>query len=226
MKFNACVVLASFAFSTEAGVSYAADCSALIGKTFGDATVYGTGEVLGPITLTSLDMTPAKIDAKFCRVEGLIKPTSDSDIRFEVWLPPTASWNGKYEGVGNGDNAGTPIYGSMQYARAGGYAVSGQDTGHVGTMADSSFAIGHPEKVVDFGWRSLHETAVASKAIIAAYYDQGPKYSYYSGCSTVGRQGLAWRSGSPQTTMGLSPALRLTTGRNSMRMAQNFIGIS
>jgi hypothetical protein len=191
MKYNALMLLSAFAFSTGVSVSYAAECSALTGKTFGDATVYETDEVLGPITLTSLDMTPAKIDAKFCRVRGLVRPTSDSDIRFEVWLPPAASWNGKYEGVGNGGNAGTPIYGSMQYALTGGYAVSGQDTGHVGTMADSSFAIGHPEKVVDFGWRSLHETAVASKAIIAAYYNQGPKYSYYSGCSTGGRQGLA-----------------------------------
>lgn len=148
-------------------------------------------------------MPPAKIDTKFCRVRGFIKPTPDSDIRFEVWLPSADRWNGEYQGIGNGGNAGAPIYDSMQYALTGGYAVSGQDTGHIGTMAESSYAIGHPEKVVDFGWRSLHETAVASKAIIGDYYDRTPKYSYYSGCSTGGRQGLALAQRFPDDYLGI-----------------------
>jgi pimeloyl-ACP methyl ester carboxylesterase len=177
--------------SMGASVCYAAECKTLVGLGFGDAKIYEAEDVLGPIALTGMGMPPVKVDAQFCRVRGVIKPTSDSDIHFEVWLPPADKWNGKYEGIGNGGNAGAPIYSSMQYALAGGYAVSGQDTGHVGTMADSDFAIGHPEKVVDFGWRSLHETAVAAKAIITSFYDRAAKYSYYSGCSTGGRQGLA-----------------------------------
>ncbi len=53
-----------------------------------------------------------------------------------------------------------------------------------------SFALGHPEKLIDFGWRSEHEMAVKSKAIIEAFYGSAPRLSYWNGCSTGGRQGL------------------------------------
>ena len=62
------------------------------------------------------------------------------------------------------------------------------DTGHEGGSA--SFALGHPEKQIDFGYRAVHELAVKSKAIIAAFYGQAPKYSYWNGCSAGGKQGL------------------------------------
>ena len=68
-----------------------------------------------------------------------------------------------------------------------GYAVAATDTGHQGNTG--AFAIGHPEKLIDWGNRAIHETAVAAKAVVAAHYDGAPKYSYYNGCSTGGRQG-------------------------------------
>ena len=114
--------------------------------------------------------TPVAVNAPFCRVEGSIKPSSDLDIAFEVWLPPEASWNGKYEGVGNGGFAGSFIYAPMDWALEGGYAVSATDTGHSGGTLDAAWALGHPEKITDFGWRAIHETASASKAIVEAYY--------------------------------------------------------
>jgi feruloyl esterase len=123
----------------------------------------------------------------FCRVAAALRPTADSDIKIEIWMP-TSGWNGKLQAVGNGAFNGAIAYPAMTTALAGGYATSSTDTGHVGGSA--SFALGHPEKVVDFGWRAVHEMTVASKRIIATYYDAAPKYSYWNGCSAGGRQAL------------------------------------
>jgi feruloyl esterase len=123
----------------------------------------------------------------FCRVAATLTPSSDSDIKIEAWLP-IANWNGKFEAVGNGGLAGTMSYGWLASALQEGYATASTDTGHAG--ANASFAIGHPEKVIDFAYRAVHEMAVKSKAIIAAFYGRAPRFSYFTGCSTGGRQGL------------------------------------
>ena len=123
----------------------------------------------------------------FCQVAATLRPSSDSDIKIELWMP-AANWNGKFQAVGNGAFNGTIAYPAMMSALGSGYATSSTDTGHVGGGA--SFALGHPEKVIDFGWRAVHEMTVISKKIIAAYYDAGPKFSYWNGCSAGGRQGM------------------------------------
>jgi Tannase and feruloyl esterase len=123
-------------------------------------------------------------------VQGVIKPSADSDIKFEVWLPPQASWNGKYDAIGNGGFAGSLILPSLAWRLEEGYAVSGTDTGHPGGPLDAAWALGHPEKVIDFGWRAIHETAAASKAVIDAYYGKAASRSYFSGCSDGGREAL------------------------------------
>jgi feruloyl esterase len=123
----------------------------------------------------------------FCRVAATLTPSSDSDIRIEVWLP-AAGWNGKLQAVGNGAFSGAISYRAMAGALTRGYAAASTDTGHSGGSA--SFALGHPEKVIDFGWRAVHEMTVAAKAIIAAFYDSGPRWSYWNGCSAGGRQGM------------------------------------
>lgn len=123
----------------------------------------------------------------FCRVAATLTPSADSDIKIEVWLP-MADWNGKFEGVGNGGWAGTITYDWLAAALQEGYATASTDTGHVG--GNASFAIGHPEKIIDFAYRAVHEMAVKSKAIIAAFYGRAPRFSYFTGCSTGGRQGL------------------------------------
>ncbi|PYU19376.1 MAG: tannase/feruloyl esterase family alpha/beta hydrolase, partial [Acidobacteria bacterium] len=116
-----------------------------------------------------------------------MRPSSDSDIRIEVWLP-ISGWNGKLQSVGNGGWAGFISYPALARGLADGYATASTDTGHTGNTG--SFALGHPEKMIDFGYRSEHEMTVAAKAIIAAYYGDGPRLSYWNGCSTGGRQGL------------------------------------
>jgi feruloyl esterase len=123
----------------------------------------------------------------FCRVAATLKPSQDSDIKIEVWMP-ASGWNGKFEGTGNGGWAGSIIYSNLGTAIQRGYATANTDTGHSGNSA--SFALGHPEKLVDFGYRAVHEMTVQAKTIIAAYYGNGPKRSYWNGCSSGGREGL------------------------------------
>jgi feruloyl esterase len=126
----------------------------------------------------------------FCRVTATLTPSSDSDIKVEVWMPAT-DWNGKLQAVGNGAFTGSHRYGSDRSLASGlerGYATASTDTGHVGGSA--SFGFGHPEKVIDFGERSVHEMTVTAKQVIAAYYGDGPQYSYWFGCSAGGRQAM------------------------------------
>jgi feruloyl esterase len=124
----------------------------------------------------------------FCRVAATLTPSSDSDIKIEVWLPDAGSWNGKFEAVGNGGLAGTIAYPAMAAALASGYATTSTDTGHVGNSG--AFMLGHPEKVIDFGYRAIHEMSVQGKAIVNGYYSSAPKFSYFNGCSLGGRQGI------------------------------------
>jgi feruloyl esterase len=124
----------------------------------------------------------------FCRVAATLTPSSDSDIKIEVWLPDMATWNGKFQEVGNGGWAGTITYAAMATALKDGYATSSTDTGHTGNGAE--FALGHPEKVVDIAYRAIHETAVQSKAVVAGYYTSPLQKAYFNGCSLGGRQGI------------------------------------
>ena len=138
----------------------------------------------------------------FCRVRGEIKPTTDSKIKFEVWMP-AAGWNGKFEQLGNGGLAGS----INQFALAGplkkGFATAATDDGHEGAPTDASWAIGHPEKVKDFGYRAVHETSLKAKKIIAAFYQKPPRYSYFNGCSEGGREALMEAQRFPEDFNGI-----------------------
>jgi feruloyl esterase len=123
----------------------------------------------------------------FCRVMATLTPSSDSDIKVELWLP-TSGWNNDYQAIGNGGWNGTIGYGPLAEGVKRGFATSATDTGHAGGSA--SFAMGHPEKLTDFAYRAVHEMNVASKTLIQNFYGTAPRYSYWNGCSTGGRQGL------------------------------------
>jgi feruloyl esterase len=124
----------------------------------------------------------------FCRVAATLTPSSDSVIQIEVWMP-VASWNANLQSVGNGAWAGTISYPAMATALTEGYATASTDTGHVGGNA-ANFIPGHPEKVIDFSYRAIHEMTVAAKRIIEANYGRPVSKSYFNGCSTGGRQAL------------------------------------
>jgi feruloyl esterase len=152
----------------------------------------------GP-TPNAAALAPFKRLPAFCRVQGVIQPSIDSHIEFEVWLP-MSGWNRDYMGVGNGGLAGSIVYSpppdlsgsvpGMAQELAAGFAVSSTDTGHKGGAGDGGWAPGHPEKIVDYGYRAVHETAEKSKAIIRAYYGSGPRHSYFDSCSNGGREAL------------------------------------
>ena len=142
--------------------------------------------------ITATEIIPAGVPPfssahPFCRVMVTMTPTNDSDIRSEVWLP-VDGWNGEFQAVGNGDAAGAISYDAMAAAVDRGYATSSTDTGHVGNSM--AFALGHREKYVDFGYRSLHEMTVKAKAIVNEFYGTLPRLSMWNGCSQGGRQGI------------------------------------
>ena len=168
--------------ATHAAAAPPASCASLAALSLPDTTITLAGAVTGG------PLPP------YCRVVGTIRPTADSQIGFETWLP-LANWNGKLNGVGGGGFAGAISTEAMSRALLRGYAATSTDTGHVGggpfgASLDGTFALGHPEKVIDFGPRSLHLTTRNAKAIVRAFYGKRPAYSYYTGCSTGGRQGL------------------------------------
>ena len=170
-----------------------ASCESLKSLSLPNTTITTADAVdAGKLTLPASTPPPARATAlgtlpALCRVAATIRPSADSDIRIEVWMP-ASGWNGAFQAAGNGGWSGAIAYSSLVTALKRGYATASTDTGHVGL--DASFALGHPEKLVDFAWRSEHEMTVAAKAIVAAFYGTGPKRSYWNGCSSGGKQGL------------------------------------
>lgn len=125
-----------------------------------------------------------------CVVKAVARPTSDSEIKFEVWLPETG-WNGRYQQAGNGGWAGAIPIASLAAAVQRGFAAAGTDDGHeAGALGGAAWAVGHPEKLIDFGHRAVHETALNAKAIIRAFYGKDATRNYFFGCSDGGREAL------------------------------------
>ena len=125
----------------------------------------------------------------FCRVTAVAKPAPDSDIKIEVWMP-SGGWNGKFRGQGNGGFAGEIDYHTLGLAVAQGYASAATDTGHAANGGDASWALGHPEKIIDFAYRAIHQMTLVGKATVKAFYGDAPQHSYFANCSNGGRQAL------------------------------------
>src|SRR5207244_8045085 len=178
----------------SAAPAIASSCDSLAALALKDTTITiaqlvpaGQFSVPGDRQAGGRGANPYKNLSEFCRVAATLKPTSDSDIKVEVWLPING-WNGKFQAVGNGGWAGAISYAAMADALRAGYATASTDTGHVGGRG--TFALGHPEKLIDFSWRSEHEMTVRAKQVITNFYGMAPRLSYWNGCSTAGRQGL------------------------------------
>ncbi len=130
----------------------------------------------------------ASVSVPFCRVAA----TVEGHINFEVWMPLAENWNGRFNGVGNGALSGGINYPAMAGPLAMGYATASTDSGHVSPAPVlNDWMEDRPDLWVDFGYRAIHLMTTNAKKIIAAYYGQGPEYSYFTGCSGGGQQGLA-----------------------------------
>ena len=157
----------------------------------------------------------------FCRVAATLTPSADSDIKVEVWLP-TSGWNGKFQSVGNGGWNGNIDFNALANGVRRGYATASTDTGHQGGGGPW---MQNREKLIDYGYRAVHEMTVTGKAITAAYYGNPARLSYFTGCSAGGRQGLMAAQRYPEDFDGIvagAPALN-ATGRAvySVSIAQN-----
>ena len=139
----------------------------------------------------------------FCRVTATLTPTSDSEIKIEVWMP-VENWNGKLVGIGNGVWAGSISHSALAEPLAKGYATVATNAGHDGNGMSAAFAAGHPEKLVDFGYRAVHEMTVKAKTFIEAFYGKKEKRSLWVSCSTGGRQGLMEGYRYPDDFQGIS----------------------
>jgi len=198
LSASACLfVLSSRAFATT--------CAELRDVKVPSTTIISAVDVPAGTFTPTYDKAPAKIYSAtlpaFCRVIGVVHPVPESTIGFEVWLPLPAVWNHRIEGVGDGAYNGRISYGPLEDAIALGYAVSSTDTGHNGS--DLKFVVDHPERIIDWGYRAVHEMARATKPIVAAYYGTAATHAYFNGCSTGGGQALSEAQRFPEDYDGI-----------------------
>ena len=151
--------------------------------------------------------------AAFCRVEVQAAPSDDSNIQIEVWLP-VSNWNHRLHGIGNGGFAGEIDFEGMARALDSNSATAGTDTGHFADGIDARWALHHPEKITDYGWRGIHQMTEQAKAVIAAYYATPVAHSYFTACSDGGREALMEAQRFPADYDGIlagAPAYNWTT---------------
>ena len=180
-----------FAFLIGVPAAFGAACESLSALSL-PATTITKAEAVPAGAFTLPNSNPGQQTAfgrlpAFCRVAATIRPTDDSEIKIEVWMPAD-DWNRKFMGVGNGGWSGNIAYSALATALSRGYAVASTNTGHDG--GDASFVPGHPEKLVDFAYRAVHEMTVTGKRMAEAYYGAAPARAYWNGCSSGGKQGL------------------------------------
>jgi feruloyl esterase len=173
-------------------------CADLIAVTTGDAAMTGatsitSSQVIGGVT----------VNVPMCRVQGTARPSIDSEIKFEVWLPPTAAdWTGRMKVNGTGGYAGAIPYARLAQDIGDGFVTAGSNMGHDGGQA-ASWTLNRPEKVKDWGLRAHYSVATAAKALAKALYDTPVRYSYFEGCSNGGRQALLVAQNYPELFDGV-----------------------
>ena len=180
----------------KANDSDAKACAALAGDGKLPWSVNSAGFVQPPFTALVAagpreNWKKVTVAVPFCRVIGTVKPMPESDIRFELWLPPRTNWNGKFEGVGSAASLGAIQYQPLMRALVRGYATVATDNGHQSESGyDVSWAMGQPERIIDFGYRAEHTVTQAAKTLTQRFYGREPRHSYFVGCSQGGHHGL------------------------------------
>src|SRR5256885_5399740 len=186
--------LAGASGATQAALS----CASLTSVTPEASTITTAGLVTPPATIGGAAVTVA-----FCRVQGVARPSFDSEIKFEVWLPPTAAdWTGRMKVNGTGGFAGGTPYARLGQDIGDGFVTAGSNMGHDGGE-NASWTLGHPEKVKDWGLRAHYYVATAAKTLSQAFYDKPVAHSYFEGCSNGGRQAMMMAQNYPQLFDGI-----------------------
>jgi feruloyl esterase len=184
------IALAFVLFAAQAPASGA--CDALGALKLSDVTITAATPVeAGSFRAPGANPNaPGMNTPAFCRVAATLTPTPESHIKIEVWLPPTAAWNGKFLGTGNGGAGGVISYPALAAGVQKGYATTNTDMGTSTTGLDFSFGVGHREMVVDWGYRATHLMTVVAKQIAKTYYSRDAQQAYFMGCSTGGHQAI------------------------------------
>lgn len=181
------------------GTAHAAwECPSLTAVTTVDATITSAAIVTPPATIGGTAIT-----VPMCRAQGIARPSSDSEIKFEVWLPPTAAdWTGRMKVNGTGGYAGAIPYARLAQDIGDGFVTAGSNMGHDGGES-VSWTLNHPEKVKDWGLRAHYSVATAAKALAKAFYGVAVAHSYFEGCSNGGRQALMMAQNYPDLFDGI-----------------------
>jgi pimeloyl-ACP methyl ester carboxylesterase len=149
-----------------------------------------------------------------CRVTATVThPPANDRVTVFIGLP-MKGWNGRFRGTGGGGFYGGSV-GSLRVPLARGFAVGSTDVGHEGGRG--SFALSATgrlnwQEIRDNAYLGIHDMTVVGKALTRAFYGRAPGYSYFSGSSTGGRQGLMEAQRYPEDYDGilsLSPAIYL-----------------
>src|SRR5438270_639751 len=176
----------------------ALNCASLTTVTPEASTITSAALVTPPATVGG-----AAVTVPFCRVQGTARPSFDSEIKFEVWLPPTVGdWTGRMKDNGTGGYAGATPYGNLARDIGDGFVTAGSNMGHDGGES-ATWTLGHPEKVKDWGLRAHYYVATAAKALALAFYDKPVAHSYFEGCSNGGRQAMMMAQNYPQLFDGI-----------------------
>jgi feruloyl esterase len=213
-----CLILSICLFIVTPMVSAQQSCEDLIKEKLRNVTISTAVFVDDPLGFLppktpGIFGTPSglKVSVPFCRVIGYIEPVKNSHIGFEVWLPPADTWNNRFLMTGNPAFEGAIKYAGLASSLAQGYATTSTDTGH--QAPGHKWAMGHPERLVDWTHRATHETTVVAKRLTEAYYGRPPQYSYFDGCHNGGRQGMVEAQRYPKDYDGIlsgDPAFHLT----------------
>ncbi len=184
-------VLMLFALTATTDTASSRSCESLADVRLPNTTITTAQAVVEGSFTPPGSTNPISNLPSFCRVAGEIAPTRESHIVFEVWMP-LEKWNGKFAGVGNGGWAGSISFGPLASQIRRGYASASTNTGHAAVPGEdmAKFAYEHPEQLIDFAYRSHHETALKAKALVEAFYGTPAQRSYWIGCSSGGYEGL------------------------------------
>jgi len=183
----------------SSGIAQAAGmaCESLTGVTSDSATITSAVSVTPPATIQGSAVT-----VPLCRVQGVARPSSDSEIKFEVWLPLEAAWTGRMKVDGTGGYAGSIPYPRLAQDIGDGFVTAGSNMGHDGGE-NASWTLGHPEKVKDWGLRAHYYVATAAKELSKAFYGTPVSHSYFEGCSNGGRQAMMVAQNYPELFDGI-----------------------
>jgi feruloyl esterase len=168
---------------------FASECESLATLHLPHTTITKAEVVTGGTFAPPIGKALADLPA-FCRVTATARPSADSDILVEIWMP-VAHWNERLEGTGNGGFAGKISYGALAEGLRRGYAVANTEMGMATPPGeDASIFVNRPERWIDWGYRATHEMTLVAKQVVRAYYTREARHAYFVGCSTGGEQAL------------------------------------